>query len=87
MRAYQGLEFLQYRDACIAIFAYLEDVIGGQHFQDQVPIVGDYHKLVQGWPAQNGIKGEIDLCDIKEDTLCVNVLRHPECDQEGDTTA
>jgi hypothetical protein len=49
--------------------------------------VGDCHKLVSGWPTQNGVEVEVDLYDIEEDTLRAEVLKHPECDWEGDTTA
>jgi hypothetical protein len=48
--------------------------------------MGDCHKLVQGWPTQNGVKGEIDLRDIEENALRVKVLKCPECDREGDTS-
>jgi hypothetical protein len=69
------------------VSTYLEDAIWRWHLQDQVPIVDDRHKLVQGWRVQNGVEGEVDLHDIKEDALRVEVLRHPKCDREGDTTA
>jgi hypothetical protein len=43
--------------------------------------VGDRHKLIQGRPTQNDVKGEVDLSDIKEVTLRVEVLRRLECDR------
>jgi hypothetical protein len=49
--------------------------------------MGNCHKLVQGRPAQNGTEGEADLRDVKQDTFRVEVLRRPECDWEGDTSA
>jgi hypothetical protein len=48
--------------------------------------MGGRHKLVHGWPTQNGIEGEVDLCDVEEDAVCAKVLRRPKCDQEGDTS-
>jgi hypothetical protein len=48
--------------------------------------VGDSHELVQGRPANDGVEGEVDLHDVKEDALRVVVLRRPECDWEGDAT-
>jgi hypothetical protein len=35
--------------------------------------VGDSHELVQGWPTNDGIEGEVDLCDVEEDDLCAVV--------------
>jgi hypothetical protein len=53
---------------------------------DQVPIVGDGHELVQGWPTNDGIEGEVDLHDVKDDALHTVVLRRPERHEEGDAT-
>jgi hypothetical protein len=82
----KNLELLEHSGVYIAVSADLEDAIRGWHLQDQVSIVGNCHKLIQGWPAHNGIEGEADHHDIKQDTLCVELLRHPECDREEDTT-
>jgi hypothetical protein len=49
--------------------------------------MGNCHKLVQGRPAQNGIEGEADLRDVEQDTFRAEVLKRPECDREGDTSA
>jgi hypothetical protein len=48
--------------------------------------VGDGHELIHGWPANDGIEGEVDLHDVEEDALRAVVLRHPECDRERDAT-
>jgi hypothetical protein len=48
--------------------------------------MGNRHKLVHSWSAQNGIEREVDLRDIEEDALRAEVLSYPECDREGDTT-
>jgi hypothetical protein len=48
--------------------------------------MGNSHKLVQCQPTQNGIEWEVDLHDVEEDTLRTEVLRHPKCNWEGDTT-
>jgi hypothetical protein len=34
------------QNTCIMVSAELEDAIGGRHLQDQVPIMGNNHKLV-----------------------------------------
>jgi hypothetical protein len=47
----------------------------------------DHHKLVQGWPTQNGVDWEADLRDVKQNALHEEVLMHPKCDREGDATA
>jgi hypothetical protein len=49
--------------------------------------MGNYHKLVQSRPAQNGIEEEADLRDVEQDTFRADVLSLPECDREGDTLA
>jgi hypothetical protein len=69
-----------------AISIDLDDVIGRRHLQDQVPVVGHDHELVQGWPAEDGIEGEVDMHDVEDDALRVVVLRRPECHWEGDAT-
>jgi hypothetical protein len=43
--------------------------------------------LIQRCSAQNGVKWEADFRGIEEDALRAEVLSHPECDLEGDTTA
>jgi hypothetical protein len=48
--------------------------------------VGDDHELVQGWLANDGVEGEVDLRDIEDDAPRVVVLRCPERDREGDAT-
>jgi hypothetical protein len=42
--------------------------------------------MVQGRPAQNGIEGEAELDDVEHDTFRAEVLKRPECDQDGDTS-
>jgi hypothetical protein len=37
--------------------------------------VGYSHEPIQGRPTQYGVKGEVDLCDVEEDALCVVVLK------------
>jgi hypothetical protein len=38
-------------DTYSAMSMDLDDVVGCRHLQDQVPIVGNGHELVQGHPA------------------------------------
>jgi hypothetical protein len=49
--------------------------------------VGDGHELVQGQLIDDGIEGEVDLRDVKDDTLRAVVLRCPKHHREGDATA
>jgi hypothetical protein len=48
--------------------------------------VGKGHELVQGRPVDDGIEGEVDLPNVKDDALCAVVLRHPERHREMDAT-
>jgi hypothetical protein len=48
--------------------------------------VGDGHEPVQGWPTNDGVKGEVDLHNVEDDPLRVIVLRRLEHDREGDAT-
>jgi hypothetical protein len=48
--------------------------------------VGDGHELIQGRAANVGIEGEVDLHDVEDNVLRAMVVRHPECDREGDAT-
>jgi hypothetical protein len=82
----QRLKLLQRRDISGAVSTNLDDTIGQQHLQDQVPIVGNGHELVWGRPVKDGVEGEVDLNDVKDDALYAVVLRHPECHREGDAT-
>jgi hypothetical protein len=83
----QRLELLQRENAGGAVSTDLDVVVGRWHLQDQVPIVGDSHELEQGRPAHDGVEEEVDLSDVEEDALRMVVLRHHECDLEGDATA
>jgi hypothetical protein len=49
--------------------------------------VGNSHELAQGRPANDGVEGEVDLRDIKDDALRSVVLRHLKRHWEGDATA
>jgi hypothetical protein len=82
----QRLELLQCGNTSGAVSADLDDAVGRRHLQDQVSIVDDDHELVRGQPTNDDIQGEVHLRNIKDDALCVVVLKHPECDRQGDTT-
>jgi hypothetical protein len=74
------LELFQRGNTDRAVSADLDDTVGRCHLRDQVPVVSDSHELVQGRPANDGIEGEVDLRDIKDNALRVVVLSRPECD-------
>ena len=59
-----------------------EDPSGGRHLEDQVPIMGNGHEPVQGWPPDDGVKREVDLCDVELDVFCTEVFFRPKCDRE-----
>jgi hypothetical protein len=80
-------ELLQGGNAGGAVTTDLYDTVGRWHLQDQVPIVGNSHELIQHRPVKDGVEGEVDLRDIKDDTLCAVVLRHPESRRERNATA
>jgi hypothetical protein len=83
----QCLVLFQRRNANGAVSTDLDDTVGRWHLQDQVPVVGDGHELVQGWPIDDGMEGDVDLRDVKDDALRVVVLRRTEHHLEGDATA
>jgi hypothetical protein len=65
-----------------AVTLHGEDPSGGRHLEDQVPIMGNGHEPVQGWPPDNGVKREVDLRDVKLDVFCTEVLFRPKCNRE-----
>jgi hypothetical protein len=46
--------------------------------------MGNGHEPVQGRPANDGIKREVNLCNIELDVLSVEILLGPECYRECD---
>jgi hypothetical protein len=64
----------------------LDDAFGCRHLQDQVPVMGNGHEPAQGGPTEDGVEGEVDLCDVEDDALRAVVLMHPESYREGDAT-
>jgi hypothetical protein len=48
--------------------------------------MGNGHEPVQGGPTEDGVEGEVDLCDVEDDVLRAVVLMHPESYREGDAT-
>jgi hypothetical protein len=47
--------------------------------------MGNGHEPVQGRPANDGIEGEVNLCDVELDVLCAEVFLGPECNRERDS--
>jgi hypothetical protein len=83
----QCLKLLQYGNGGGAVSTDLDDTIGRWYLQDQVPIVDNSHELVQDWPVEDGIEGEVDQRNVEDNTLRVIVIRHPKSHREGDATA
>jgi hypothetical protein len=82
----ESMELLQRKDACITVSTDLDDATRRWHLQDQVPVVGYDHELVQGQPVHDGIKGEVDLHNVEEDALHAVVLKRPKGDRVGNAT-
>jgi hypothetical protein len=59
-----------------------EDSSRGWHFEDQIPVIGDGHEPVQGQSANDGVEGEVDFCNIKDDVLRAEVFLSSECNRE-----
>jgi hypothetical protein len=84
---HQRLELFQHGNTGREVSVDLDDMIGRWHLQDQVPVVGNGHELVQSQPANDGIEGEVDLHNVEDDALRAVVLKRPERHSEGDATA
>jgi hypothetical protein len=56
---HQCLELLQCGNANRAVYVDLDDTVGRWHLQDQVPIVGDSHELVQGRLTKMALNGRL----------------------------
>jgi hypothetical protein len=80
----QGVQLLDSRHRSGAIALHDEDPSRGRHLEDQIPVMGNGHEPIQGWPANDGIEGEVNLHDIKLDALYAEVLLSPECYRECD---
>jgi hypothetical protein len=61
-----------------------EDPSRGRHLEDQVPIMGNGHEPEKGRSANDGIKREVNLHNIKLDVLSAEVFLSPECNRECD---
>jgi hypothetical protein len=44
--------------------------------------MGNGHEPVQGWPPNDGVKGEVDLRDIELDVFRAEVFLRPKCNRE-----
>jgi hypothetical protein len=63
---------------------YGEDPSRGWHLEDQIPVMGNGHEPVHGWPANDGIKREVNLRNIELDVLSAEVFLSHECNWECD---
>jgi hypothetical protein len=80
----QGVQLFHSRKHSGAVAPHGEDPGWGRHPEDQIPIMGNGHELVQGRPADDGVEGEVNLRDIELDVLHAEVLLGPKCYQECD---
>jgi hypothetical protein len=78
---------MQLLDSCKhsgAVAPHGEDPSRGRHLEDQIPIMGNGHEVVQGRPANDGIEREVNLRNVELDILSVEVLLGLECNPECD---
>jgi hypothetical protein len=78
---------MQLLDSCKrsgAVAPHSEDPRRGRHLEDQVPVMGNGHELVQGRPANDGIEREVNLHNVELNILSAEVLLSPECNWECD---
>jgi hypothetical protein len=75
----QGVQLLDSCKRSGMVAPHGEDPIRGRHLEDQVLVMGNGHEPVQGWPANDGIEGEVDLRNVELNVLCAEVLLGPEC--------
>jgi hypothetical protein len=80
----QGVQLLDRRKRSGAVAPHGEDPSRGRHLEDQIPVMGNVHEPVQGWPANDGIEGEVNLRDVKLDILYAEVFLGPERNLEYD---
>jgi hypothetical protein len=80
----QGMQLLQSRKCSGTVAPHGEDPGRRWHIEDQIPVMGNGHKLVQGRPTNDGIEWEVNLRNVELDVLSVEVLLGPECYQECD---
>jgi hypothetical protein len=80
----QGVQLLDSCKRSGAVAPHGEDPSRGRHLEDQVPVMGNGHEPVQGRPANDGIKMEVNLRNIELDILSAEVFLSPECNRECD---
>jgi hypothetical protein len=80
----QGVQLLDSCKRSGAVTLHGEDPSRGWHLEDQIPIIGNGHEPVQGWPANDGIEREVNLCNVELDVLSAKVLLSPKCNRECD---
>jgi hypothetical protein len=81
---HQGVQLLESRKCSGAVAPHGEDPSWGRHLEDQIPLMGNGHEPVQGRPTNDGIEGEVNLCDVELDVLYAKVFLGPECNRECD---
>jgi hypothetical protein len=67
-----------------AVASHGEDPGWRRYLEDQIPIMGNGHEPVQGWPANDGVEREVNLRNVELDVLCAEVFLYPECNREHD---
>jgi hypothetical protein len=79
----QGVHLLDGCKCSGSIAPHSEDPNKGRHLEDQIPVMGNGYEPVQGQPANNGIKREVNLRDVELDVLCAEVFLGPECNRSA----
>jgi hypothetical protein len=80
----QGVQLLHSRKRNGAVAPHDEDPDWRRNLEDQIPVMGNGHEPVQGWPVNDGIEREVNLRNVELDVLCAEVFLCPECNWERD---
>jgi hypothetical protein len=80
----QGVQLLNSCKLSGTVAPYGEDPSRGWHLEDQIPVMGNDHEPVHGWPANDGIEREVNLRNIELDVLSAEVFLSHECNRECD---
>jgi hypothetical protein len=78
------MQLLYRRHGSGPITLHGEGACRGRHLEDQVPIIGNGHKLVQSRSANDGVEWEVHLRNFELYVLYAEVYLRPESDRQGD---
>jgi hypothetical protein len=80
----QGMQLFHSRKRSGVVAPHGEDPGQRRHLEYQIPVMGNGHEPVQGRPVDDGVEGEVNLCDVELDVLRAEVFLGPECYRECD---